>query len=70
MSLKKIKVKNGEKFVADLRQVSTILVYASTSSLFLKVRKMDVRKQAQEEKIHYYLTDTIFVVKRMVMVII
>lgn len=61
---------NDKKFYDDLKSVRDVLVYASTSREFFKVTKGEVLKKAKTEKIEYYLTDKIFVVKRVAMVII
>jgi hypothetical protein len=70
MSVKKIKELNGPQFVADLKRVRNVMCYTSSSRAFFHLKKSDVKKRATEDKIHYYMTETLFVVKRMVMVII
>ena len=69
MNTKKIKQKNGDKFLIDLKKVSEIMVYMPNSNAFLKVAKREVLKEAENETIDYYLPDTIFTQKRMSMVI-
>lgn len=66
----KIKLINGEQFLKDLKRVRDVVVYAQTSKTFFRVRKMEVKSDAQTTKIYYYITDTIYKVKRDVMVII
>lgn len=70
MKTKKIKQHNDSQFLIDIKSVKDVLVYAQSSRIFLKVLKKDVLKEAEDVEIQYYLTDEIFVRKRIVMVII
>jgi len=70
MSIKKIKQFNDQKFLDDLKSVRDVMVIPTQSNAYLRVAKKDLLKEAQTGKIVYYLTDKIFVVKRMAMVVI
>jgi hypothetical protein len=70
MSIKKIKQFNDQKFLDDLKSVRDVMVIPTQSNAYLRVTKKDLLKEAQTGKIVYYLTDKIFVVKRMAMVVI
>lgn len=70
MSVKKIKIKNDQKFLDDLKQVSEVLVIPPKSNAYLPVTKRRLRREAEEAKIHYYLTRDIYRVRRLVMVVI
>lgn len=68
--LKEIKKYNDENFIADLKRVRDVLVYAQNSGTMFKVCKREVMKEAAIGKIDYYISDKIFVRKRDVMVIL
>jgi hypothetical protein len=68
--MKKIKEINGKQFLIDINSVTTIMVYTSSSNSYLKVRKNEVLKSAETQKIYYYFDDSIFVIPRKVMVIL
>ena len=70
MSINKIKKFNDQKFLDDLKSVRDVMVIPNQSNACLRVTKKDLLKEAQTSKIVYYLTDKIFVVKRMAMVVI
>jgi TolB-like protein len=70
MSVRKIKIKNDQKFLDDLKKVSEVLVIAEKSNAYLPVTKQRVKQEAETEKIHYYLTRKIYKVGRLVMVIV
>ena len=70
MAKNKIKEINGIQFLIDLKKVSEVMVYASNTNEFFRIRKMDVKKRAAESKIEYHLTNEIYVVGRMVMVVL
>ena len=67
--LKEIKKYNDKNFIADLKKVRDVLVYAQSSGTMFKVSKKEVMKEAAVGKIDYYISDKIFVVKRNAMVI-
>ena len=69
MSIKKIKQHNSQEFVDDLKRVSECLVITKKSNAYLTVRKNQLRKEAEDEKIHYYLSTKIYRVGRLVMVV-
>lgn len=70
MSLKKIRKHNPQEFLDDLKSVREVLVFASGTSSFFKTTKKELKKEAETQEIIYYLTDTIYAVKRTVMVIV
>lgn len=70
MSIRKIKIKNDQKFLDDLKEVSEVLVIPAESGAYLPVTKKRLRREAEEQKIHYYLTRNIYKVGRLVMVVI
>ena len=69
MSVKKIKLKNSNQFITDIKSVREVMVYVPKSNCYFKLLKRQVMKEAESEYIDYYLTDKIFVVKRMTMVV-
>ena len=70
MSVKKIKEHNSQEFIDDLKRVSECLVITKESNAYLTVMKKQLRKEAENEKIYYYLSNKIFKVGREVMVIL
>lgn len=70
MSVKKIKENNNNDFLLDIKRVRDVMSYSSLTKCFFKIRKMDVLHQAETNKIRYYMTDQIFKVRRIVMVIL
>ena len=70
MSVKKIREKNSQQFIDDLKKVSGVMVWAQNTDTFLSTTKKELREEAETMKIHYYITDRIFKVKRDVMVVI
>lgn len=69
MNRKKILENNEPIFLEDLKKVSQIMVFANKSNTYLGVLKKDVTIRAETTEIRYYLTDKIFVVGRLVMVV-
>lgn len=70
MKTSEIKKHNSDQFLKDLKRVSEVMVKAPLTGWYFKILKKDVLKEASEGKIHYYLTNEIFKVKRDVMVIL
>lgn len=70
MGIKKVRKKNGQQFIDDLNKVREVMVAPVKTNVFLKTTKKEVIKEAENEKINYYITDQIFKVRRDVMVII
>lgn len=70
MSIKKIKKLNPPQFLVDLKAVKDVIVITPKSNAYLHVKKQELKKEAESVKIHYYITDKLFHVKRNVMVII
>ncbi len=68
-SFKKIKIHNTEKFCNDIKKVRRVMVWASNTKQFFETTKLQVLKDAENNKIHYYLTLDIFEVKQLVMVL-
>ena len=69
MSIRKIKLHNEDEFLTHIKKVREVMVYAGASGAYLKVSKKEVLREAETGKILYYLTDSIFKVKRNVMVV-
>jgi hypothetical protein len=70
MSVKKIKQKNGQQFLDDIKKVSECLVIPNNSFVYLPVTKRRLLKEAESERIHYYISDKIYSVRRLVMIVI
>ena len=70
MNIKKIKKNNPQSFLDDLKRVREIMVYAAHTNSYYKILKRELLRDAEEKAITYYITDSIFVRKRDVMVII
>jgi len=70
MSIKKIKQFNDKQFIDDVKMVREVMILSHKSNIFLHVLKKELLKEAETARIHYYLTDELFLVKRMSMVII
>lgn len=70
MKTKKIKEHNCQQFLDDLGGVSQVMAFAQVTGDFFTITKRELLKIAEERNIHYYISDTIFVRKRNVMVII
>jgi hypothetical protein len=68
-SRKSILQHNSKQFIQDLKSVREVMVYCEETCVFLKVRKMDILNQAETGFVNYYMTDKIFVFKRLSMVI-
>ena len=69
MSIKKIKKHNSQQFLDDLKRVRDVMVIMPKSNVYLHVTKSELMREAEEMKIHYYITDKIFKVVRDVMVV-
>ena len=70
MNIKKIKEHNPQSFLDDLKRVREIMVYTGHINSYYKILKHELLRDAEEKAITYYITDSIFVRKRDVMVII
>lgn len=69
MNTKLILQNNTAQFLTDIKSVRNVLVIPkSTKSLFL-VSKKEVFKEAESIRINYYTTDSVFMNKRITMVI-
>ncbi len=69
MNIKIIKEKNGEQFLLDIKKVRGVLVFANNTLTYIKVAKKEVMKEAEDCKIIYHITDSIYKNKRDVMVV-
>ncbi|MBL7868863.1 MAG: hypothetical protein JNM71_12685 [Flavobacterium lindanitolerans] len=65
----KIKQHNDAVFLSDIKKVTAVLVWADASETFLKTTKREVLKSAENNKIIYRLTNDVYKVRRLVMVI-
>lgn len=70
MNTKKIKENNEPQFLKDLKSVREVLVYTEKTDEYFKITKGELIKKAERAEVRYYLTDKIFVLKRMSMVVI
>lgn len=70
MSVKKMKQHNSQKFIEDLKRVSDCLVIVEVSNIYLIVMKKQLRKEAENRQIYYYLSDKVFKSGREVMIVI
>lgn len=67
---KKIREHNPKEFLEDLNRVRDVMVYAHATKEYFKAYKCDIRRTAETQKIHYYLTDKVFKNRRTVIVIL
>jgi len=70
MSIKKVRETNSQQFIDDLKKVSEAMVISHKSNAYLTVKKSQLLKEAQNEKIYYRLTREIYSVGRLVMVVL
>ena len=56
--------------VFDLKRVREVMVYAECTNSYYQILKKDLLRDAERKAITYYITDTIFIIKRNVMVVI
>lgn len=70
MSIKEIKKHNPKSFLDDLKRVREVMVYVEFTNSYYQILKKDLLRDAERKAITYYITDTIFVAKRDVMVVI
>lgn len=70
MRVKEIKKYNPQSFLDDLRRVREVMVYAECTNSYYQILKKDLLGDAERKAITYYITDTIFIIKRNVMVVI
>jgi len=68
-NLKEIKKHNEPNFLKDVKRATEMMVFASSTREFFTVKKGDVMKLAETQMIEYCMTDSIYKVGRMVMVI-
>lgn len=69
MSIKRIRQHNPQSFLDDLKRVREIMVYVEFTDSYYQILKKDLLRDAECKAITYYITDTIFAVKRDVMVV-
>lgn len=70
MSIRKAKKYNPKAFFDDLKRVREVMVYVGKTNSYYQVKKKDVLQDAESREIVYYITRSIFVIERDVMVII
>ena len=70
MKTKLIKKHNPQSFLDDLKRVREVMVYAEYTNSYYQILKKDLLRDAERKAITYYITDTIFIIKRNVMVVI
>lgn len=68
--IKQVRETNGQKFIDDFNTISTIVVYAHATKVFITVLKQDVWSLARLNKIGYTLSKDVFANSREVMVIV
>ena len=68
--MKEIRKFNNQKFLDDPKSVRDIMTFSSQSYVYLHVSKRELLAEAKIGKIEYYISNSIFVQKRDVMVII
>lgn len=69
ISIKKMRQNNADEFLIDLKSVREVVVWCEKTKDYFKIRKSEILRSAQTKEIRYYITDTIFKVKRISMVI-
>lgn len=67
MKTKKILQHNNKRFLTDLKKATQIMVLVS--GCYLSIRKGELTEEAEETEINYYMTDEIFKIRRLVMVL-
>ena len=70
MRVKEIKKHNPQSFLDDLKRVREVMVYAECTNSYYQILKKDLLRDGERKAITYYITDTIFIIKRNVMVVI
>lgn len=56
----KVKKYNSQQFLQDLKRVRDVVVITPKSNAWLHVKKSELMREAEERKIHYYITDKLF----------
>lgn len=69
MSIKKIKEHNPHEFLDDLKRATEVLVITPQSNAYLSVKKKELKLEASQGRIFYYMTNKIYKVRREVMVV-
>ena len=69
MSIKKIKEHNTQQFLDDLKRATEVLVITPQSNAYLSVKKTELKLEAAQGEIFYYMTNKIYKVRRTVMVV-
>ena len=70
MRVKEIKKHNPQSFLDDFKRVRDVMVYVECTNSYYQILKKDLLRDAERKTITYYITDSIFVIKRNVMVVI
>ena len=61
---------NDKQFIKDLKSVRDVMAFVGATKQFFNIRKLDIKRAAQTNKIHYYMSDEVFRNRRIVMVVI
>lgn len=69
MNKKEIIKYNGQQFLDDIKRVRSVMVQSKVTYDYYHIKKSEVLENAETMKISYHITDTIFKVRRDVMVI-
>ena len=56
MNTKKIREHNPQKFLTDLKNAYSLMVYVDSTGTFFQVTKRELLKVAGRRKIEYYMT--------------
>lgn len=70
MNIKQIKLHNDNQFLLDLKKSTSVMVYVEKTNNYFSILKRELLKEAENSTIKYYMTDKIFTVGRLVMVVI
>jgi len=68
-SIKNIKKYNDEESLKDISVASEVMIYAPGTEKFFTIKKSQVKEIAEKSKIKYRMTDKIFKVGRIVMLV-
>lgn len=70
MSKKEIRQYNDQRFFDDLKKATSVMVYASSTGTYLSIMKKELLNEARNLKVSYYMTNDVFKVRRLVMVVV
>jgi hypothetical protein len=69
MNKEKIRQYNSAQFLVDIKAATACVVIAKRTRSYMRVSKTEVLQTAENQKIIYYLSDTVFVSKQIAMII-